>query len=193
MEMQKSNLTCADARHLVHLAVGDDTLPEEDRLLTEHLHGCSDCRSYHAGMVDAMHAIEQVRDDDSAEIPAGAVWAAISHKVKTRRKVSVAPERRRFNGAVAALCACSLSLALVTVIQNLPMNSQDTAGIYSPLPVVNVNYQPQQPTQQSQAQQNQLVPMQTPEGRVVWVNPRTGQAFVPNILASLPDDKDTSF
>ena len=78
--MQNETLNCADARHLVHLAVGDDTLPDEEKRLTEHLHSCSDCRAYHASMVDAMHVLEQVRDDDSVDIPAGAIWSSISHR-----------------------------------------------------------------------------------------------------------------
>ena len=107
-KMQNHNLKCADARHFIHLAVGDDTLPEEEQHLTEHLHTCSDCRAYHAGMVDAMHAIERVRDEDMIEAPSASLWPAMADKLKVRQHTAVEPERRRFNGSVVALCACSL-------------------------------------------------------------------------------------
>ena len=58
-------------------------------------------------------------------MPVGGVWSAISDKVKSRRITPVAPQRK-FSGAVAALCACSLTLALVTIVQSLPMNSPES-------------------------------------------------------------------
>ena len=114
--MQKQMMKCADARHLIHLAVGDDTLPEEESQLTAHLHSCSDCRAYHAGMVDAMHAIERVRHADSGEEQTRSIWPAIADQLKARRPAHAAPQGRRFNGAVAALCACSLLLAFVFAV-----------------------------------------------------------------------------
>ena len=189
--MQSETLKCADARHLIHLAVGDDTLADEEKQLSEHLHSCSDCRAYHAGMVDAMQVLESVRDDDSVDIPAGAVWSAISHRVKSRPSMAPAiPERRRFNGAVAALCACSLTLALVTVIQNLPTADHGAAATYGVPAAMNVSYQGSQnaPLQTQQLEQRRL-----PSGEVVWFNPKTQQYFVPNLLSSGPDEENTSF
>ena len=189
--MQNETLKCADARHLIHLAVGDDTLADEERQLSEHLHSCSDCRSYHAGMVDAMQVLENVRDDDSVDIPAGAVWSAISHRVNSRPSMAaVVPERRRFNGAVAALCACSLTLALVTVIQNLPTADHSAPATYGIPAAMNVS---DQGHQSASPQPQRLEQRRLPTGELVWVNPETNQMFVPNLLSSGPGEKDTSF
>lgn len=186
--MQNQTLKCTDARHLVHLAVGDDTLPEEEQQLAEHLHTCDQCRGYHADTVSAMQALERVRDDDSVDIPSGSVWSAISDTVKSRRRTPIAPERRRFNGAVAALCACSLTLALVTVVQNLPMNAESPEAVYAP--AMSVSMQPGQRTTQ---QRPQLVPVQQKDGTVVWVDPETGNAYVPDLLTSMSDSPDVTF
>lgn len=185
--MQKQTLSCANARHLAHLAVGDDTLPEEEKQLAEHLHACSECRAYHAGTMNAMHILQQVRDEDSVDIPAGAVWSAISERVKSRRQKQSVPEKRPFNGVVAALCACSLTLALVTVVQSLPVNSQQPAGVYAPAMGVSM-----QPGQSHQAQP-QLVAVSQPDGTIIWVDTKTGQTYVPDLLSSLPNDPDTTF
>ena len=188
--MQKQSMKCADARHLTHLAVGDDAQPEEDRQLTEHLHTCSDCRSYHAGMVDAMHAIEQVRDEDTDDIPTGIVWPAIAEQLKLRRSVAPAPERRRFNGAVAALCVCSLTLAMVTAIQNLPTNDVEPFGNYAPVPAMNVSYQPGANFQNRVVQRPdggqpvRLVQMSDENGTLYWVDRVTNQVYVPYTSAN---------
>jgi hypothetical protein len=195
--MQKQSMKCADARHLTHLAVGDDTQPEEERQLTEHLHSCSDCRSYHAGMVDAMYVIEQVRDEDTDDIPTGFVWPAIAEQLKSRRSVDPAPERRRFNGAVAALCVCSLTLAMVTAIQNLPTNDVESVGNYTPIPAMNVSFQPggnfQNQTVQRPdgAQPGRLVQMSDRNGTLFLVDPVTHQMYVP--YASATRGQDLSF
>ena len=195
--MQKQSMKCADARHLTHLAVGDDAQPEEERQLTEHLHSCSDCRSYHAGMVDAMHAIEQVRDEETEDIPTGFVWPAIAEQLKVRRSVAPAPERRRFNGAVAALCVCSLTLAMVTAIQNLPTNDMEPFSNYAPVPAMNVSYQPgvnfqnrvvQRP---DGAQPGRLVQMSDRHGTRYWVDRVTNQVYVP--YTSATQGQDLSF
>ncbi|MCP4787620.1 MAG: zf-HC2 domain-containing protein [Fuerstiella sp.] len=175
--MQMQSMKCADARHLVHLAVGDDTQPEEERQLTEHLHSCSECRSYHAGMVDAMHAIERVRDEDNVDIPTGVVWSAIASQLKSRRSVNSAPERRRFNGAVAALCVCSLTLAMVTAVQNLPTNDVVPYGEYSSIPATNVSFQNGAVQRPEFGQQGQLVPIRDSNGNAAWLNPATHQLY----------------
>ena len=186
--MQKQSLICADARHLIHLAVGDDTLSDEEVRLADHLHECSDCRAYHAGMVDAMHVIEKVRDDDSSEIPMGSIWPALADKLKVRQNQQLAPQVRRFNGAVATLCACSLMLAFVTAVQNLPPNSPETISGYPPASAMNVNFGNNQapPTQNFQ---RQLVQVAGPNVTTLWVDPYTGQAFVPNVMHTLDDGK----
>ena len=192
--MQKQSLKCADARHLIHLAVGDDAQPEEERQLTEHVHSCSDCRSYHAGMVDAMHAIERVRDEDDVDIPTGIVWPAIASQLKSRRHVVSVPERRRFNGAVAALCVCSLTLAMVTAVQNLPTNDVVPYGDYSSIPAMNVSFQngaaPQNAAFQglTAGQQLRLVLLRDPSGKPFWVDTATKRVY-----ASMPRGQDLSF
>lgn len=183
--MQKQPFNCADARHLVHLSVGDDTLPEEEKQLTEHLHSCAECRAYHAGTVDVMHVLEQVRDDDSVDMPAGAVWSAISDRIRSRPQARRAPERRRFNGAVAALCACSLTLALVTVVRSLPTNDSDPGGVYAPAMSVSLE-QPQQDAPE-------LKQVRQADGSVVWVDQKTGDVYVPNLLANLAGEPDITF
>ncbi len=134
-------MKCVDARHLIHLSVGDDTLPAEEQQLSDHLHVCSDCRAYNAGTVDAMHVLQSLRDDTPDNDPApDSVWPAIADRIRSR---SVQPARhvRQFNGAVAAVCACSLTLALVTIVQNLPVNTRPS---YSggAMPGSNVDWQP---------------------------------------------------
>ncbi len=117
-------MKCSDARHLIHLSVGDDNLVEEEQSLAEHLHVCSECRSYNAGMVDAMHVLHQFRDDTVIDEDVS-VWASVERRIQERRG-QIQPLRqepqRQFNGGVVALCACSLVLAFVTIVQNLPVN-----------------------------------------------------------------------
>ena len=196
--MQKQSLKCADARHLIHLAVGDDAQPEEERQLTEHLHSCSDCRSYHADMVGAMHAIERVRDEDDVEVPTGIVWPAIASQLKSRRRVVSAPERRRFNGAVAALCVCSLTLAMVTAVQNLPTNDVVPYSDYSSIPAMNVSFQHGAAVQNDAAVQGpngiqriRLIPFRDSNGRQLCYDTATKWVYVQHSSASL--DQDLSF
>jgi hypothetical protein len=115
---------CSDARHLIHLSVGDDNLTEEEQSLAEHLHECSECRSYNAGMVDAMQVLHQFRDDTVVDEDVS-VWSSVEQRIYERRS-QVQPmlhhPQRQFNGGVVALCACSLVLAFVTIVQNLPVN-----------------------------------------------------------------------
>ena len=120
-------MKCSDARHLIHLSVGDDTLKDEEQILAEHLHGCSDCRSYNAGMVDAMQLLYDFRND-SAVATKASVWPALEQQIQERQSSTVSPvafhqePQRQFNGGVVALCACSLVLAFVTIVHNLPVN-----------------------------------------------------------------------
>ena len=136
-------MKCSDARHLIHLSVGDDTLTEEEQTLAEHLHGCSDCRSYNAGMVDAMQVLHDFRND-SAVATKASVWPALQRQIQERLSSTVSPRtfhqepHRQFNGGVVALCACSLVLAFVTIVHNLPVN--DTMANQSMPPgYINVN------------------------------------------------------
>ena len=117
-------MKCSDARHLIHLSVGDDTLTDEEVAVAEHLHTCSECRAYNAGMVDAMHTLHQYRDSTTVAQD-GSVWAAVERRIHEGRSVLASgfqQPQRQFNGGVVALCACSLVLAFVTIVQSLPVN-----------------------------------------------------------------------
>lgn len=114
-------MECSDARHLIHLDVGDDLRVEEDAQLAEHMSSCSDCRSYHAGMSRAMSALIALRDspssgrEESGEFRS--VWPSLSREIQRRR---VTPAKvQKFNLQVVALSVCSLSLAVVTIVQSL--------------------------------------------------------------------------
>ena len=39
-------LNCSDAKHLIHLDVGDDLRSDEEQQLAIHMGQCVDCRSY---------------------------------------------------------------------------------------------------------------------------------------------------
>lgn len=193
--MQKTSFTCADARHLVHLAVGEDALPDEESQLAEHLHACADCRSYHAGMVDAMQVLEGVRDSLPPEPMPRSLLPAMAGELKVRKaQMLTAPEGRRFNVSVAALCVCSLALALVTAVQNLPSHESQTASGYSVMPAVNVGYAPGEDGTPGMIAPNnyanRLVEVELKDGsRVLW-DRATGN-FVPTILKS--DNEDLNF
>lgn len=192
MGMQKLTLKCADARHLVHLAVGDDTLADEEQGLAEHLHECSDCRAYHAGMLDAMQQLELLRDEpDDCGIPSGAVWSGISSRVRSRALPTFAPGRRRFNGAVAALCACSLTLALVTIIQKLPTNSQDPVAVYPTMEAFNASSSGSSGTRQPPSAGP--VPVKTADGRLFWLSPVNSRQPYPDVFRTLPDVEGVNF
>lgn len=113
-------MTCSEVKHLIHLDVGDDLRAEEELQLAGHMEHCSDCRSYHAGMSQAMSALWTLRDDPSM-VPdsAGAksVWPLLSQQIQRR---SMSPRvASKFNLQVVALSVCSLSLAVVTMVQSL--------------------------------------------------------------------------
>ena len=192
--MSNQPTICSDARHLIHLAVGDDTQPDEETRLLGHLEKCSDCRSYHAGMVDAMHVLEQARDDDSVDLPAGAVWGGISQTVKSRRsRTSSMPERRHFNGAVAALCACSLSLALITIVQRLPMNSQATATNDSWVPMSATNAGLQNGAPSTNGGPVNVYRFRRPDGSIVHVNAADRQVIAPDFFRIVSGDENLNF
>lgn len=125
-------MKCSDARHLIHLSVGDDNLPDEEQALGEHLHRCSECRSYNAGMVDAMQVLHNFRDNTAVATDLS-VWPSVERRIENRRILARASQQpqRQFHGGIVALCACSLVLAFVTIVQNLPAN-QGTAGMPVP-------------------------------------------------------------
>ncbi len=125
-------MKCSDARHLIHLSVGDDNLPDEEQALGEHLHRCSECRSYNAGMVDAMQVLHDFRDN-SLVATGLSVWPSVEQRIEDRSSLARATERpqRQFHGGIVALCACSLVLAFVTIVQNLPSN-QGTVHVLNP-------------------------------------------------------------
>lgn len=185
--MQKSNLSCADARHLAHLAVGDDALPEEESRLSEHLHACSDCRTYHAGMMDAMSVLEETRESMPPEPMPRSLWPAMADQLKVRQaQLRTAPEGRRFNVAVAALCVCSLMLALVTAVQNLPSHDDaQLANDYSVAPAMNVGLSGQGDGQTDY--QGRLVQVQLRDGSWVLYD-RVSRRLVPTIVDSENDD-----
>lgn len=113
-------LNCSDAKHLIHLDVGDDLRSEEEQQLAVHMGQCSDCRSYHASMSHAMSALLTLRDNPLTEVPrvnSKSVWPSLSREIHRR---NTSPRvARKFNLQVVALSVCSLSLAVVTMVQSL--------------------------------------------------------------------------
>lgn len=186
--MHKTTLSCADARHLIHLAVGDDALPEEESRLSEHLHACSDCRAYHAGMMDAMSVLEEARESVPPEPMPRSLWPAMADQLKVRQaQMRTVPEGRRFNVAVAALCVCSLMLALVTAVQNLPSHDDaQLANDYSVAPAMNVGFSTGGEDVLPDGG-NRLVPYQLKDGSWVLFDRGTGR-LVPTIVNSDNDD-----
>lgn len=113
-------LNCSDAKHLIHLDVGDDLRSEEEQQLAVHMGQCGDCRIYHASMSNAMSALLTLRDNPLVEAPSGngkSVWPGLSREINRR---NTSPRiARKFNAQVVALSVCSLSLAVVTMVQSL--------------------------------------------------------------------------
>lgn len=125
-------MNCSDARHLIHLDVGNDLRADEEHQLATHMNQCAECRSYHSGMSQAMGALSILRDS-SDDIPAvgQSVWPALSAKIR-RRNTSPASVRK-FNLQIAALSVCSLCLAMVTIVQSLSaFRSSQEVGPYIP-------------------------------------------------------------
>ena len=113
-------LNCSDAKHLIHLDVGDDLRCEEEQQLAVHMGQCGECRSYHASMSHAMSALLMLRDDPLSEtsgVGSKSVWPSLSREINRR---NTSPRvARKFNLQVVALSVCSLSLAVVTMVQSL--------------------------------------------------------------------------
>lgn len=121
-------LNCLDAKHLIHLDVGDDLRLDEEQQLAVHMGQCGDCRSYHASMSNAMSALLTLRDNpltESSSVNSKSVWPSLSREINRR---SAAPRvARKFNLQVVALSVCSLSLAVVTMVQSLSSMRDDYA------------------------------------------------------------------
>jgi len=160
-------MKCSDARHLIHLSVGDDNLPDDEQILGEHLHTCSDCRSYNAGMVDAMGVLHDFRDGTVMSSDKS-VWASVERRIDGRRSLARAAQRpqRQFHGGVVALCACSLVLAFVTVVNKLPVNQGTVDVLESSAAVMPVNFNPQMTQPRSTAPL--MIQLVDPNDGKVW-------------------------
>ncbi len=119
-------LNCSDAKHLIHLDVGDDLRSEEEQQLAVHMGQCGDCRSYHGSMSHAMSALLVLRDNPLTEVSSvhnKSVWPSLSREISRR---DTSPRvARKFNLQVVALSVCSLSLAVVTMVQSLSSMRDD--------------------------------------------------------------------
>ena len=139
-------MKCSDVKHLIHLDVGDDLRTEEQLQLATHMVQCGDCRSYHAGMSSAMTMLLTLRDDPAMaadSVNTKSVWPSLSREIQ-RRKASPGVARK-FNLQVVALSVCSLSLAVVTMVQSLSSMREyrDPAGFVSAQAVFNQSQTPQ--------------------------------------------------
>lgn len=146
MKETAMEMNCSEAKHLIHLDVGDDLRAEELHQLTTHMDQCGDCRSYHAGMLHAMSALLTLRVDPAMtldSLKSRSVWPSLSREIarrNTSRRVV-----RKFNIQVVALSVCSLLLAVVTMVQSLSSmrNDQDPTGYGPTLSVSNLpEFQP---------------------------------------------------
>ena len=121
-------MNCADARHGIHLEVGGDLPGSEEQDLACHLERCADCRGYHAGMLKAMAALHVLRDFDPVPprefVGTGSILASVTARLPPRKGQNRRPAQ--FNTRVAALCVCSLALAVVTIVQNLPVSGPES-------------------------------------------------------------------
>ncbi len=164
-------MECSNARHFIHLDVGSDLRVDEETQLAEHMGQCGDCRTYHAGMSKAMNVLATLRD-----VPAGAsessaavrsVWPAVSREIQRRRAVPV--KTIRFNLQVAALSVCSLSLAVVTIVQSLSslrgsLHEGDFMRAHSVSSPVNMQKFPFPKSAGQAASHEQLLPVLQPFG-----------------------------
>lgn len=152
-------LNCSDARHLIHLDVGNDLRADEENQLATHMNQCADCRSYHAGMSQAMTVLGALRDssDDIPTTGSSSVWPALSAKI--RRQNTSPASVRKFNLQIAALSVCSLCLAMVTIVQSLSaFRSSQADGSY--FPAQSVSQQSYSPVMQPGLQNTQQTPPQ---------------------------------
>ena len=134
-------MNCADAKYFIHLDVGDDLRTDEEQLLAGHMERCAECRAYHAGMTSAMSALLSLRGTSAADLlteSAGqSVWSIVSREM-TRRSTTPAANRK-FNLQVAALSVCSLSLAVVMIVQSLSSMRASSYATDS-MPSMSVSY-----------------------------------------------------
>ncbi len=192
-------MKCSDARHLIHLAAGDDNLPDEEQALAEHLHSCADCRSYSAGMTDAMQVLQKFRHDTTV-VDEVSIWPDVERRIRERRTArpavpAEAPDRRQpkrqFHGGVVALCACSLVLAFITIVQSLPVNDAMNVQMLSPDFRVNVGTVPRLQPGAGQAGSMPSAPVFVP----VMTDSAGRPVMIPQALqqtpSALPADRQT--
>ncbi|MCA9035315.1 MAG: zf-HC2 domain-containing protein [Planctomycetaceae bacterium] len=200
-------MICADARHLIHLDAGGDLPHDEEHALAGHMEKCSECRAYNSGMLQAMSALHVLRDfdpgtteyrsvtvqgadsirSDASSSRSGSVWSRISDRLPQRKPQFVV--RKQFNTRVAALCVCSLALAVISIVSNLPVANIGSDGYahvssltpqYSAQPVVNA---PQaMPVANAQQANNNAFPVLNPDGSLAGY-----LRFQPNDLVPMPD------
>ncbi len=160
-------MNCSEAKHLIHLDVGDDLRAEEEHLLATHMEQCGDCRAYHVGMSGAMATLLTLRDDPALVVDglkSRSVWPSLSREIARR---STSPRvARKFNMQVVALSVCSLSLAVVTMVQSLSSmrNDADPTGFMPSQTVSNQGQVPNFPPvyHESQAMRTLMLPHDAP-------------------------------
>lgn len=160
-------MNCSEAKHLIHLDVGHDLRSEEENQLAMHMEQCGDCRAYHVGMSRAMSTLLTLRDDPAMAVDglqSRSVWPSLVREIARR---STSPRvARKFNMQVVALSVCSLSLAVVTMVQSLSSmrNNAEPTGF---MPSQSVSHQPQGKQfppvdHNSQAMRTLLMPHEAP-------------------------------
>lgn len=128
-------MDCAEAKHLIHLDVGDDLRVDEELQLAGHMSQCGECRTYHSAMSRALNVLTALRHVPSEDVHEASrsrsVWPAISREIQRRQ---TAPARvSKFNLQIVALSVCSLSLAVVTIVQSLSsLRSSADSGSFMP-------------------------------------------------------------
>ena len=112
------SMNCSDARHLIHLDVGHDLRADEEQQVACHMNHCAECRAYHAGMSNAMDALEEgdIRsprvDVTMGENLAGnEVWVRVADNARgideeTRAKMFDPFYTSRENGTGLGLALC---------------------------------------------------------------------------------------
>lgn len=114
-------MICADARTLIHLDAGGDLRAEELVQLSQHVGGCEVCREYQSGMSQSLNVLRTLRSSELSVDQSGSetqsVWPSVLQAISRRNILRTTT--RRFNLQVAALSVCSLSLAVVTIVQSL--------------------------------------------------------------------------
>ncbi|MCA9058293.1 MAG: zf-HC2 domain-containing protein [Planctomycetaceae bacterium] len=145
-------MICSDARHLIHLDAGNDLNADQEHSLAEHMERCAECRSYHAGMMKAMGVLHLLRDHSADEEVFESVWSRVKPGIQQQaasRRQRTAPAARHFNTRIAALCVCSLALAVITIVQKLPVSQeQDRPDSMPAWSVSNGGWQHMAPPQQ---------------------------------------------